>query len=652
MSAGARRHVWLVQRGAWDMPIESMPLAAGYLKATALADEAIHEAMRLEIFNFGGAAGNLAICHDLFADQIPDVLACSVLGWNFRSFVAIAQTFKQLNPSGWVVFGGTHVAHQANRLLRQHPEIDIIVNSEGEFIFRDLLLAYLRGHAATDLASVEGLSFRDTEGVVVTTAQPDPISDLSLVPSPFLTGAIPLHDRHGRFRYDVALMETNRGCPYHCAFCYWGGAIAQKVRGFPRERLRAELDLLAYHGAHTVVLCDANFGMLPADLEFVEDVIHIRERSGFPRALETSWAKNKSAIFHQIVRSLKEHGLTSSFTLALQTLDDDVLQGMHRRNMRLNDWEELARWLRSAGLDAYAELIWGAPGETYQSFLDGYDRLARLVPRIAVYPLLVLPNTAYAANRDALGLVTVRGDQDDYDYVAATPDISLADNNRMQRFVLWARGIAENLVLRTIWTPLHDLAGLRQSWVLLRMADWFRRSTDPSAAGLNLADHAIGQPGAVLAFLRHLHTDHQVPRLLRQWWHEEIEPRTPEAARRFLTDLFEYDLCTLPLYDPASRTDLEMVGDGHTTYYVRRDVAFQHDVPGALAAMAAGATDPPSAQRWVTDLWFKAGFANHLDNHELTAQFIGQPAAPDAPPATVRAPGGVEFTRATTMERA
>ena len=36
--------------------------------------------------------------------------------------------------------------------------------------------------------------------------------------------------------------------------------------------------------------------------------------------------------------------------------------------------EDLVRWLDREGLDCYAELIWGAPGETVDSFMSGYDR--------------------------------------------------------------------------------------------------------------------------------------------------------------------------------------------------------------------------------------------------------------------------------------
>jgi radical SAM superfamily enzyme YgiQ (UPF0313 family) len=276
--------VSLVQQGVWDMPMESMPLATGYLKAAALADDRIRARTQITIHNFRGGVRLPEMAHRLFADGPPDILACSVFGWNYRSAGALAETFKQLNPQGWVIFGGTHVSHQAERAFRMHPDVDVIVNDEGEFIFRDLLNAYLDGASRQDLGDIQGLSYQ-AGGRVLTTPPRSRIENLDDIPSPALTGAIDMTDTSGRFRYDVALMETNRGCPYKCAFCYWGGAVGQKVRAFSRERLRAELEFFAKHRVHSIVLCDANFGLLPADKDFVEDLIEIRDQYGFPRSL-------------------------------------------------------------------------------------------------------------------------------------------------------------------------------------------------------------------------------------------------------------------------------------------------------------------------------------------------------------------------------
>jgi radical SAM superfamily enzyme YgiQ (UPF0313 family) len=630
LTRGRRRSTWLVQQGVWDMPKESMPLAAGYLRATVLEDEALSREMDVRIFNFGGGDSVMTVAETLFSEGFPDILAFSVFGWNYEPFGSVAETFKQVAPAGWVIFGGTHVANQAERVFRQFPAVDVVVNTEGEFVFRDLLRAFLSGRRPSDLHDIAGISFPAEDGGVCTTASRDRIQDLDSIPSPILTGALPLTDSAGEFRYDVALMETNRGCPYRCAFCYWGGAIGQKVRTFSRDRLRAELEVFGHHRVHTIVLCDANFGMLPKDLEFMEDVIRTRERYGYPRSVEGSWAKNKSRTFYEIVRRMKSHDMQSSFTLALQTLDQVALDHMQRRNMHLNDWEELVQWLRHEGLDCYAELIWGAPGETKQSFLEGYDRLARYITRIAVYPLLLLPNTEYVRAREQHRFQTVRGENDDFEYVLAHSTMTIAENMDMKRFILWARSMAEHLVFRHMWAPLRELGGMSQSTVILSMAEWFEASSHPVAARLaGLARRLLRQPSTVPTFLRELYAEQEIDVLFSSWWREAVRPLLPAAHVEFLDEVFRYDCATRPVFDmpslrPPESGDLDLVEIDSEVYYRRTGVGLDHDVPEILAEFQRSGVWRIERRPAELTIYYKAGFHRHYVNHEEGAYFVGR----------------------------
>jgi radical SAM C-methyltransferase len=625
----AKRSAWIIQQGVWDMPKESMPLAAGYLKAAALADERISAEMDVRIFNFGGGDSLTTMAETVFSSGIPDVLAFSVFGWNYREFGALAEAFKQIRPQGWVIFGGTHVANQAERTFRHFPDVDIVANGEGDLVFPELLRAYLGDRRVADLHDVEGISYRDEDGGVHTTADATRIQDLDLIPSPFLHGAIPLTDHHGEFRYDVALIETNRGCPYRCAFCYWGGAVGQRVRAFSRERLRAELEIFGYHRVHTVVLCDANFGMLQGDLEFVEDVIRTREKFGFPRAVEGSWAKNKSKTFYDIVRLMKQQGMKSSFTLALQTLNDAALGQMHRKNMKLNDWEDLVGWLRKEGLDCYAELIWGAPGETCESFLRGYDTLAKYMTRIAVYPLLLLPNTEYSSDKARFGFSTVRGDQDDFEYVLANNTMTIEENLAIKKFILWARAMAEHLVFRHIWAPLRDLAKMTQSEVIRSMMLWFESSPDPAAARLaDVAARIRSRPSAVPEFLRELYGEPSLDELFSAWWKQHMEPRLPPEHAEFISEVFRYDCMSRPIYDAPGSLDaltagLPVVDVADEKFFVRSDLHFEHDVPAILGIfLREGIWNIRKAPARIS-IYCKVGFHKYYGNHEEGIYFAG-----------------------------
>jgi radical SAM C-methyltransferase len=622
--------VYLLQQGVWSMPLESMPLASGYLKAAALVDERIRGQADILIHNFQGGTPLISMANKAFQRGAPDILACSVLGWNFRAFGALAETFKQMNPEGWVIFGGTHVANQAQRTFRIFPEVDIVVNGEGELVFPDLIAAYLNGVPKHVLSAISGISFQDASGGTETTAPRERIKDLDIIPSPFLTGAIELTDEQGKFRYDVALMETNRGCPYKCSFCYWGGAVGQRVRAFSRSRLKAELELFAQHKAHTVVLCDANFGLLPGDIDFVDDLLDIRERYGYPRALETSWAKNKSRVFYEIVRKMKQNDLRSSFTLALQTLSTDALDIMNRRNMKVNDWEDLAEWLDKEGLDCYAELIWGAPGETAESFMEGYDRLSRHVSRIAVYPLHLLPNTDYAEKKSEYGIVSVRGDSDDFEYVLAHDTLTFDENNLIKRFLFWSRVMGENAVLRHTWVGLRELAAKAQSQILRSLDHWVDTTDDPAAVPLRGAVARAG--GTDVAFgdaVSYVYGDPDARRMLERWWAEAVRPALPRESVPVLDEIFRYDLLTQPCYRHpgaiAPTEDLPVTVVVGEEYYTRAGVCIQYNVPQIISALRAGEKPDLKPNPTTVDLYYRTGAENFIGstNHEEIIHFMG-----------------------------
>jgi radical SAM superfamily enzyme YgiQ (UPF0313 family) len=614
----------LVQQGYWHMALESLPLAAGYLKAAAMADPRLADSVDVTIHSFDGSRSALSMAEELLADGPPDVLAFSVAAWNYHPFGAVAETYRQMRPDGWVIWGGNHVAHQASRAFRIYPAVDVVVDGEGEFVFADLLAAHLAGQSASALDTIDGITFRREDGEAVETTPRARIRDLEELPSPFLTGAIPLAAANGHFRYEAALMETNRGCPYSCGFCYWGGAIGQKVRRFSRERLREEAEMIASMKVETLALCDANFGMLPNDVDFVTDLIDIKRRYGYPQALESSWAKNKSEVFYEVVDRLHEAGLRTTFTFSLQSLDDKVLHHAGRRNMPINRWEELAAWLDEKGVICNAELIWGLPGETPESFLAGYDELAKRVSQISVYPLMLMPNTDYWDRREEFGFVATRGDQNDFEFPIAHNTMSIRENQRMQRFMFGARVLAEASFFREIFRALNVLADLSQSEVLLSIADFFDACDHPDARFLQWDGTRVVDGDAVSEALRNLYGSPVVTELFDQWWNEKIEPRIPAERQLLAREVFRYDQLTRQVYD-AEAVSLPRTHVGGVEVYVKDGAEFEFDMEQVLAAIRVGRVPSTERRPTIVDIHLQTGFHEHVDSHDVVIGYVGKP---------------------------
>lgn len=620
--------VSLVDQGVWKMSTVSMPLSLGYIKATAYADPGIRSSADIEICSFRGSTTASEIIHALLSQDPPDILAFSVFGWNLYRFAAVAEVYRQVKPDGWIVLGGPHVANQAERLCRLYPAVDVVANGEGEFIFRDILQAYLGGLNKNELDHIDGISFQ-RDGRVITTPERARIANLDDIPSPFLEGILPYRDKYGKAVYGVVLLETNRGCPYKCSFCYWGGAIGQKVRAFSRERLREELKLFAREGVESIALCDANLGMLPGDEVFVDDVIRTKQRYGYPLNIEASWAKNKGERFYRIVRKMKQAGLKSSFTLALQSLDEKALQNMQRQNMKLNEFEDLARDMRAMGLDTYAELIWGLPGETSDNFVEGYDRITEFVSRIAIYPHLVLPNTDFDRNRERYGLVTMRREDCDFEYVISHPDMTIEENARMHQFLFWARVFAENMIFRNIWIPLRKLASIKQSQVLKSLDEWAGRQTDDPVRGIwecrqqmvRTMDSSNPHQGT-----RYFFYEHALTTRLQSWWREEILPDLPLHLRPFFAELFRYEMLTLPIPEDSDlASELKTVYLDDKEYFEREVGEFHFDIPAVLRSIEAEepcdlAEGPPRSETF----YYRVGFADYIDSHEFVALYRGR----------------------------
>jgi tRNA A37 methylthiotransferase MiaB len=319
-----------------------------------------------------------------------DVVGFSLYVWNARISLEIARRLKARNPNMLIVVGGPHVPDRGEPFVREHAFIDLAVHGEGEIPFLQVLEAF----PTRDWPTVNSLSRLDADGVYRRSAQAARMRSLSQAPSPFLSNVFkPIMDANPDEVW-IGLWETNRGCPFQCTFCDWGSATATKVNQFEIDRLNAEIAWFAQHRIEYVFCCDANFGILPRDVEIAGRVAETKKRTGYPHALSVQNTKNATERAYATQKILSDAGLNKGVALSMQSIDDTTLKNIKRDNISLDTYLELQRRFSRDGVETYSDLILGLPGETYDSFADGVARLIETGQhnRIQFNNLSILPN--------------------------------------------------------------------------------------------------------------------------------------------------------------------------------------------------------------------------------------------------------------------
>ena len=347
-----------------------LPYSVGLLQAHAKAQPELKEAYRFGTPIFLREDPN-SIAKSL---DSPDVVGISSYTWNWEWSKVLAKETRRQHPNSLIVMGGPQVPDRSDGFFQEHPYVDLLVHGEGEVIFSDILRERLKENPSYE--GIAGLTINQGGNSVKTPGRPRlSIEELERSPSPYLTGEFDnLVKNNPDLEFHVT-SETHRGCPFSCKFCQWGSATQTKVRKFSEERIKAEYDWTAENKIPMIYNADANFGMFKEDEELTDYLIELKKRVGYPQQLRANWAKNSHERMFNMAKKLTDAGMGIGVTLSLQSLDEQVLENIKRKNIKFDNRSELLAKYEGAGIPTYTELILALPGETYGTFAKGLETL-------------------------------------------------------------------------------------------------------------------------------------------------------------------------------------------------------------------------------------------------------------------------------------
>jgi radical SAM superfamily enzyme YgiQ (UPF0313 family) len=567
--------------------VNTVPLTSGYLQAYAQQDEETAAAWEF-VIEAPPATTPVGELVDTLAAHDADVYAFSCYLWNMRRMKAVLDALVARMPRARFLLGGPQVMNYTTEYVPADWENVAVCNGEGERTFA----AYLRVVAAGgDLAEVPGLSFH-RGGELVTTDKPARITDLEEIPSPYAAGIFDGGE------YTFAVVETNRGCPFRCTYCYWGAATNDKVHRWELERVQQDLTWISEHGVESIFIADANWGALPRDVELTRHIVANKQRLGYPMMVSMQAAKNRPDRVTAITEIFVDGGMLTSQPVSLQTLSPEALKIVDRANIREDTYNTLQLTLKERQISSYTELIWPLPGETLDSYRAGIEKLCRSgADAIVTYPQLLLRNTPMFERRDALGVRTVRVDDEiaEADVVVGTNWVSPEDFAQGAWFYYAVISFYNARAAHHLASRLDADGTCSYGDFLAAAGRYFQTRTDnPICAFFDesvrtLGNYDINNIGKVLHLVLHSHRG-DMDRLLsdfarsQPWWDEDT-----------LLPLLELDLLARPyVYRepavapavPLTRTRLLAADRHHLDVLLPVEVASRLDGPVADAVRA------------------------------------------------------------------
>jgi len=201
------------------------------------------------------------------------------------------------------------------------------------------------------------------------------------------------------------MIETSRGCNYHCAFCN-SSVLSKVLRYKPLVQIEAEVKWLMSKGYKAFKITDDDF---TADEVRASQIAEMFGNLGVKYRVFS----HIRGMSYDFAKHLLETGCVSC-GVGIETCDDWLLKLMNKPQ-RYRDIESGLVELDKAGLQARLFLIVGFPGETDESIEITISRLGKLPwHSYACFSCIPYPGTRLFAEPARYGITYISRNWDEY----------------------------------------------------------------------------------------------------------------------------------------------------------------------------------------------------------------------------------------------
>ena len=272
---------------------ESLPLNIGYV--ATYCKKQFGDNVEISLFKY------IKDLDRVIRESPPDILGLSNYVWGKNVSYEMLDMMSEIDPYVLNVWGGPNFPldfPSQEKFMKKYPKVDIYVPIDGEVGFANIVGQALKANSKKEIKQkvlskpIDGCVSRGTDGKLQYTIPVIRIKKLDEIPSPYTTGIL---DKFFDGKL-TPMMQTNRGCPFHCTFCADGKDEVNQVNSFSTERVKEELDYIVKHkheNTRNLIFSDLNFGMYPRDQETAKYLYDMQLKHNYPDFLYLSTGKNQ-----------------------------------------------------------------------------------------------------------------------------------------------------------------------------------------------------------------------------------------------------------------------------------------------------------------------------------------------------------------------
>jgi len=278
---------------------------------------------------------------------------------SFASDVKVAQAMKDVNPALKIGFVGAKVAVQPAESLQQGAPIDFVARNEFDFTCLEVA-------DGRDFAALDGISYRDANGLLVHNKDRAILQDMDQLPfvSDVYKRDLRIEDYFiGYLMHPYVSIYTGRGCKSRCTFCLWPQTV-----GGHTYRVRSP-----GHVAEEVRSIQKNFPQV-REIFFDDDTF----TDNLPRAeaialelgkLGVTWSCNaKANVPRTTLKVLKDNGLRL-LLVGYESGNQQILHNI-KKGMRIETARQFTKDCHELGVKIHGTFILGLPGETKETIQE------------------------------------------------------------------------------------------------------------------------------------------------------------------------------------------------------------------------------------------------------------------------------------------